>query len=192
MISTYYNSEIDSHIRFRNDDGFSPISNIDYSYKNPDGFGDYERFEDPHNKQMTFENQEYDGEENYYEQASYTGRDDILGYTNKNRGTDFPTFKVVFGRTESKHKPNSSSPDNKNNSSIIDASRRKKVSHVFQTYDVIRGEEKKNKAIISKENPQYEIQPVTPMNCSIRIPEASSTKSGDTTPTKARKGQIKE
>jgi len=163
---------------------------MDYSYKNPDGFDEFDHSGDPQNNQITFENREYE-EENQYNDISYMGRDGSLGYTNKNKGTDFPTFKVVFGRTESKHKLNSS-PENKNNSSIIDVRKRKRVNHVFQTYDMIRGEETKNQAVISKDNNQYEIQPVSPVNNSIRIPEASSTKSGDTTPTKARLGKAKE
>ena len=162
------------------------MSNFDHLYKQPDGFGDFDHSADPQNNQITFENQEYE-EQHPNDDSYYTGREGTFGYSSKNRGTDFATFKVVFGRTESKHKLNSS-PDNKNNSSIMDVRKRKRVNHVFQTYDVIRGEEVKNKAIVTKDNThaQYEIQPLSPMNTSFKIPEPTSTKSGNTTPTKAR------
>ena len=65
---------------------------------------------------------------------------------NKEIGTNYPSFRVAFGKTESKYK-RSHSPDLPIALNINEIPKRKKVDHIDQTYDVVRGIEiKKNKS----------------------------------------------
>jgi len=75
------------------------------------------------------------------------------------KGTNYPSFKVAFGATESKFK-RSQSPTSKI-PSIIDVPRKGKAGKGAQTYDVIRGKELKNKdnQNNSSKVPELEITP---------------------------------
>ena len=72
------------------------------------------------------------------------------------KGTNYPSFKVAFGVTESKFK-RSQSPTGKI-PSIIDVPRKGKAGKGAQTYDVIRGKDLKNKGEQNKV-PELEITP---------------------------------
>lgn len=58
------------------------------------------------------------------------------------KGTEYASFRVSFGRTQSKYM-RSQSPDidAKDSLYIVDVARRKKVTHHEQTYDVVQGNE---------------------------------------------------
>jgi len=60
------------------------------------------------------------------------------------KGTEYASFRVSFGRTQSKYM-RSQSPDidAKDSLYIVDVARRKKVTHHEQTYDVVQGNEVK-------------------------------------------------
>lgn len=63
------------------------------------------------------------------------------------KGASYASFQVAFGRTEPKCKMlGLSQQENRSISpSIIDVRPRKRIDHVTQTYDVIKGQEFKNK-----------------------------------------------
>jgi len=62
---------------------------------------------------------------------------------------------VSFGRTESAERSYSPSP--KDAVSILDAPMKKRIDHVYQTYDVIAGESKNTKAVRDNLSPQYKV-----------------------------------
>ena len=62
------------------------------------------------------------------------------------RGTNYASFQVAFGRTEAKDRISPSPQEKRPKSpSILDVRSRKKIEHIDQTYDMIRGEEVRHK-----------------------------------------------
>lgn len=72
------------------------------------------------------------------------------------KGTQYPSFTVSFGRTESIEKRNLS-PRGGEVSSILDTPLKRRVDHIEQTYDVVRGQEVTKKAVRDR-SPQYRIE----------------------------------
>ena len=81
--------------------------------------------------------------ESYYSEPRETPPPERKSSPQKaDRGTVYPSFKVSFGKTESRFK-RSMSPEPKVNS-IMDVPKRKRVDHVDQTYDIIKGQDYEN------------------------------------------------
>lgn len=76
-------------------------------------------------------------------------------YNDVPRGTQYASFSVAFGRTESAER-DPSSPQ-KNFGSIIDVLMRKRIDHTHQTYDVIKGEEVLKRNVRDTGSPQYKV-----------------------------------
>lgn len=58
------------------------------------------------------------------------------------QGTEYASFRVSFGRTQSKYlRSQSPDIDQKDSLYIVDVARRKRVTHHEQTYDVVQGNE---------------------------------------------------
>ena len=71
------------------------------------------------------------------------------------KGVQYASFTVSFGRTESAER--SHSPPVKDAGSILDAPMKKRVDHVLQTYDVVKGEDIGKVAIRDNCSPQYKV-----------------------------------
>ena len=133
---------------------------------------DSERYGRPGQKQMTFEPREdYHG---YVEpmvnkkQKSPPKKYDVETKSpcNPKYRPATTSFKVSFGRTESVVKPAPHVQEGRTASpSVLDITKKKRVDHVYQTYDIIKGEEMKNKKVKAKlPGQQYEVAPPTPVN----------------------------
>jgi len=60
----------------------------------------------------------------------------------KTKGTEYATFSVSFGKTQSKEfRSGSPPPDAKDSLYVFDIPKRKRVTHNEQTYDVVKGNE---------------------------------------------------
>jgi len=63
-------------------------------------------------------------------------------FSPKSKGTEYASFRVSFGRTQSKYRRDSSPDvDSKDSLCIHDVAKRKRVTHREQTYDVVDGDE---------------------------------------------------
>jgi len=91
---------------------------------------------------------EQDGQQNY-------GFPTSRRFNDVPRGTQYASFSVAFGRTESAERDPCSPL--KNLGSIIDVYMKKRVDHVHQTYDVVKGEELYKKAVREHGSPQYKV-----------------------------------
>jgi len=165
--------------RIQHADNFSPNSNADYYAQNRNHHReDYpeeaEHIADQQNNHITFENQD---EEDYqedliqYANQEYNNDNDYDSrngnsrmYSSRQRGNsppaDYPTFRVAFGRTESKAKFGSNQDQN---GSVLDLQKKKRVNHLHSTYDVIKGQEARFEAIRNGER-RYEFSPTKGMN----------------------------
>lgn len=78
-------------------------------------------------------------------QSKSLSRKMSLGERNDGKqGTEYASFRVSFGRTQSKYlRSQSPDIDAKDSLYIVDVARRKKVTHHEQTYDVVQGNEVK-------------------------------------------------
>jgi len=167
--------------RLQNVNNFSPNSAASNNYypqsrnhhqHNEDYQEDIEHIADQQNNHITFENQdEEDYQEDLIQYANqeynndYDSRNDNSKmYSSRQRGTspptDYPTFRVAFGRTESKAKFSSNQDQN---GSVLDLQKKKRINHLHSTYDVIRGEEARYEAIRNGER-RYEFSPTKGMN----------------------------
>jgi len=127
------------------------------------------------NNHITFENQDDDeqegydlpqyGNNEYNEYSSRNGYDNSKSYSSRQRGTasptDYPTFRVAFGRTESKARFSSNQDPN---GSVLDLQKKKRVGHLHSTYDVIRGEEARFEAKETGDRLRYEFSPTKVLN----------------------------
>lgn len=140
-------------------------------------YEDTERYGRPGQKQMTFAPREdYHGygepvvnktqkttsspNKKYYEGV------DTKSPCNPKYRPSTTSFKVSFGRTESVVKPAPHVQEGRTQSpSVLDVTKKKRVDHIYQTYDIIKGEEMKNKKVKAKmPGQQYEVVPPTPVN----------------------------
>jgi len=87
--------------------------------------------------------------------------------TSAKKGVEYASFRVSFGRTQSKYmRSQSPDVDAKESLYIVDVARRKKVTHSEQTYDVVQGNEvryekspKGGDYFISKTKPYSKYEP---------------------------------
>lgn len=105
-----------------------------------------------HSQQHSRQSTELQEEDNRRHMMAYqTAR----RYNEVPRGTQYASFSVAFGRTESAERDPSSPV--KNFGSIIDVLMKKRIDHTYQTYDVIKGEENWKRAVRESGSPQYKV-----------------------------------
>lgn len=89
-------------------------------------------------------------QQNEYENPTRSGRIAEIP-----KGVQYASFSVSFGRTESAER--SHSPPHKDAGSILDVPLKKRVDHVVQTYDVVKGEDVSKIAVRDNCSPQYKV-----------------------------------
>ena len=101
-----------------------------------------------------------DDEGLYYNSAKQDDRYDTP------KGNQFSTFSVSFGRTESHQR--SLSPPIRDVASILDVPIKGRVDHLMQSYDVVKGEDRKTKALREKGFIQYKVVPESVSNSGLK------------------------
>jgi len=133
-----------SNIRIRDEYHTSHL--IDQPAQRPSEYADHQ--DDDMRRKITFEQQQFDDDVDVDEDLqqneeivspnhmSLRARNTAL----RQRGTEYASFRVSFGRTESKDMRNGSPPpDQKGSLFVFDIPKRKRVTHNEQTYDIVKG-----------------------------------------------------
>ena len=135
-----------SNIRIRDEYHTSHL--IDQPAQRPSEYADYQ--EDDMRRKITFEQQQYDDDENIDEDPQQDQDEELVSPNHmslrgrntalRQKGTEYASFRVSFGRTESKDMRNGSPPpDQKGSLFVFDIPKRKRVTHNEQTYDIVKG-----------------------------------------------------
>jgi len=149
-----------SNIRIRDEYHTSQL--LDQPLQRPNEYVDYDRDQDDeHRRKITFEQQNFDDidEEYPHPNEEFASPDHMsrraINTALRQKGTEYASFRVSFGRTESKDMRNGSPPpDQKGSLFVFDIPKRKRVSHNEQTYDVVKGKTLNYK--LKSEGQQYE------------------------------------
>jgi len=131
------NEDYNSNMHFDN----QPLQNSNDDYSSQKYQGDETR------KRITFDMQNMDYIEEYPSHNENNSSPESIrrrerNINKKTKGNEYSTFRVSFGKTQSKEfRSGSPPPEPKDSLYVFDIPKRKRVTHSEQTYDIVKGNE---------------------------------------------------